>query len=369
MFYGIGKQVQETTKLAFGMMKSELIFVIGLCLLTSLIPCLKVYDPQLVVSNIVSLWLIERLIQLSAFLAILERWRRKLGGKTKKITRFALLGLALWMLNSSFMFLANVYGFILFFLGTVLSYIWYFGLVVVYFGGTLAEAKNFVSNDKLLPCRIVGISAGIPLLWYGVLYILYPDGRELTSSIFAQGAWGIFWIISSYLTLAYFLLAKPKDFEPYLAQRLETISLQGKITSKNCITLAMIGGLLIAANTLRSLELPPSPSILIEDVRTEGNNVYLTLDLKDEVFKFTGFVPFYFSLRGGTGTSISKNPIEVRENSKPILFLKRKDRTKLELSFVTDRSGEGLTGLKDLYLWYKNVKLGQVVFNQPLPNP
>ncbi|MHC5879637.1 hypothetical protein ACYT69_11985, partial [Streptococcus pyogenes] len=81
-----------------------------------------------------------------------------------------------------------------FVLGTVLSYLWYLGLVVIYFGGTLTDSRSFVVSDKLLPFRIIGISAGIPLLWAGVFYLLYPDGREIVSSISAQGAWGIFWV-------------------------------------------------------------------------------------------------------------------------------------------------------------------------------
>lgn len=363
MFYGIGKQVLEVTKLAFGMIRSELPLVVALCLLNSLIPALKVYDPELMISNIAYLSLVERLIQVSTLLVILEGWRKKLTGETRNLLGFLLLGLSLWILNSSVMFSPNIIGFVLFVLGTVLSYLWYLGLVVIYFGGTLTDSRSFVVSDKLLPFRIIGISAGIPLIWAGVFYLLYPDGREIVSSISAQGAWGIFWVISSYLCLAVFLSSKPKNFEPYLEQRLETISLQGKLTPKNCVTLAMIGALLIAANTLRSLEQPPSPTILIENVKADGNNVIVSLDLKDESFNFTGFVPYYFSLRGESGTTISKNPKSVLEGKTSIIFVRRKDRTKLELTFSTDRSGEGLTGLKDLYLWYKNVKLGQIVFN------
>ncbi|GEM_PF-6285105 len=362
MFYGIGKQVLEITKLAFSMIRSELPLVVALCILNSLIPALKVYDPELMISNIGYLSLVERLIQLSTLFIILERWRKKFSGQARNVAGFFLLGLSLWVLNSSVMFSPNIIGFILFVLGTVLSYLWYLGLVVIYFGGTLSDSRIYISSDKLLPFRIIGISAGIPLIWAGVFYLLYPDGRELVSSMAAQGAWGIFWVISSYLCLAVLLSSKPKNFEPYLEQRLETIAVQGKLTPKNCVTLAMIGALLIAANTLRSLEQSPSPTILIENVKADGNEVFVSLDLKDETFKFTGFVPYYFSLRGESGTTISKNPKNVLEDKQPIIFIKRKERTKLELTFSTDRSGEGLTELKDLYLWYKNVRLGQIVF-------
>ena len=76
MFYGIGKQVLEMTKLAFGLIRSELLIVVGLCILTSIVPALKVYDPELMISQIAYLSLVERLVQLSALFVILERWRR-----------------------------------------------------------------------------------------------------------------------------------------------------------------------------------------------------------------------------------------------------------------------------------------------------
>lgn len=360
MFCVIGKQVP--TKLAFGMIKSELLLVVVLSALSSLVSVYKIYNPTLIASNIAYLLLVERLIQLTTLLIILENWRKKLGGKNRNIGGYFLLGLSLWVLNSSVVFSPDFFGSVFLILGTALSYLWYFGLVVIYFGGSLDEAKNFIINDKLLPFKVIGISAGIPLLWAGVFYLAYPDGRELISSMIAQGAWGIYWIISSYLTLAVYLNSNPKDLEPYLEQRLQMIALQGNINTKNNLTLALIGLLLIGANTLRSLEEIPSPSIIIESVNADHNNVIVNLDLRDEQFKFTGFVPYYFSLRGESGSVLSKNPTKILEDSSPIIFLKRKDRAKLELTFLTDRSGEGLTGLKDLYLWYKNVKLGQIVF-------
>ena len=245
----------------------------------------------------------------------------------------------------------------------------------------LSSSASFINADPFLPFRTLVAPIGVWLFLTSLPFLPYPDGRDLTFVIAADILSGSFWVLSTYLSLAFAIIyiGDPSwrllGLDPYRTSRIDTLKhrappLITKILSPkgSFFVLLALGIPFWLINLGRLLDLPPAPEITLISASALNNQVQIVLDLKDEKYKYRGFQPLNFHL-AGEKESISRNPdkatVEGLEGNRLLSLYPAKDPVKLTLAFTTSRSGRALLELEDLFLWYKGVKITQVRLSPP----
>ena len=125
--------------------------------------------------------------------------------------------------------------------------------------------------------------------------------------------------------------------------------------------------------------LPPAAQISIKSVEVADDIVTMNVDVTDPEYALRGFQPVNFRLAG------EKYP-EMRDSSAIVASVPEKvlspavtadvpdlrfyvppstEPVQLTMIFKASRSGEALTALQDLYLFYRHAKIERVQFNAP----
>ncbi|NMC62492.1 MAG: hypothetical protein GYA55_04920, partial [SAR324 cluster bacterium] len=253
----------------------------------------------------------------------------------------------------------------------------------------LKLAGDFVTQDKYLPIRILVVPIGVSTLLLSLCAAPYPDGRNLTMSLVSGLFVPIEWVLSCYIALSYALNVlnekawREYDLDPYREGRCSTIMfgtpkiLSSLFKTKNGIRMLIIGLFVWIGNYTRLEIVPPPVTIKILGTEVTGNIVKLDIEASDTNYNFRSFRPIHFRLAGekylerssGSNVLISSHPLKATaqpelEKSADLRFFVPSSKTpiRISLTFEASRSGEALTALQDLYLWYRHAKIAPVKF-------
>lgn len=382
----------DIARLTGGFIGSEPLFFLCMLLLSSACGIIGTVKPKILADYSIYMMLVERGIQLSVLYVITKRWKQRLSIQRTDETYytgviFTFIGYALWcsimgplvgltmIKNGSFvlLFLLGV--------GCYLSLLYYFFHIPLIFGSldlkqSLGTAKEIIQSDRMLPFKIIGSAGGITILLYAIISAPYPDGRSVLFSIIALIASSLFWVLTSYLSLAAacFVLSDKYwhdwKLDPYRTSRFETLSKHGSsiiteiLSPKGSVIALMLGSMCLTANFFRSQDIPPTATILVESATVNEDTVTLKLNLSDEIYSFRGTSPMNLALAGESRSVISPVPEVVTDTvtgeDKRFFIPNNQKQERITVSFKADRSGDALIALKDLYLWYRNVKIAHL---------
>ena len=244
------------------------------------------------------------------------------------------------------------------------------------FRNSLTEAiklsANLTKANIFLPVRVVIGPMALMVLLTGIISALAPDGSSLEIDLLSTLLRRAILLPIAYLSCAFASLLltdsawRELGLDPYRSSRLSTLAFRGSpglaklFQPKQALIIVLLGAMVWLGNGLRNFETPPKPSISIIATAAGDNSAQIKLHLADSEFKFRGFNPNWFLIRGAEGTKISSSPTNVNFHISP-------DRTSAELSldFSTEKSAVEIAKLKDLYLWYMNAKLIPLSFTSP----
>lgn len=234
------------------------------------------------------------------------------------------------------------------------------------------EARQITAEDRLMPFRVLVGPFALMLLFVTLSIAPVPDGRSIFFSTLSSSFTGIFWILSTYLGLAFGFRGislsrwRAQRMDHYRDERFDTISLKAPNALAKLMT-ARVGFRILAValffmlgNYTRSATIPPSPHIAMNSVAVDGSKVRVELTLSDPRYKFRAFSPSNFMLAGESGIPISKEIPHVKVDGKSVegaAVPRGVDQFGLTLDFETNRSDSDLRELEDLWLWYQFVKL------------
>lgn len=365
------------------------------------------FDP----SNALFISIAERGLELLFLFCMSTRWAKRLRSSTLPLPpgiaiQFTFFGFLLWALVilpptilssiagiSSFDRLFIVY-LIMVIPGIMISYKYFMYFFPMTFGRrsflvNLKLAGDFITQDRYLPIRILVVPIGISTLLLSLCAAPYPDGRNLTFSLISGLFMPIEWVLSCYIALAYALNSltekawREYDLDPYREGRCTTIMfgtpkiLSALFKSKNGIRMLIIGLFVWIGNYTRLEVLSPPVTIKVLGAEVAGNMVKLDIEANDTNYNFRSFRPIHFRLAGekylekGSGSSvlISSHPLKATaqlelEKSSDLRFYvpSSKSPLRISLTFEATRSGDALTALQDLYLWYRHAKISPVKF-------
>ena len=391
------KGFSEIVRLTSGFIGSEPLFFLLMTLLASLCGVIGIIRPELLVSHSVPMMLMVRSIQLIVLFLITDRWNTRLSIQRTQRSfgawiGYILIGIGMWgavMAPLLGLTLVESVSFLLFFLlgmGCYLSLQYYFYQIPFLFGSqgirnSLSISREIFQSDKLMPLKIMGSASGITVLLYAIALAPFPDGRNVALSAIAQVASGLFWVLTSYLSLSAGCMLLSDRYwhewklDPYRISRFETLSKHGSsvikeiLSPKGAFVAFGLGTMCLLANFFRGLDMPPPASIALESVESHDVVVTVKLKLTDEKYHFRGTYPMNFALAGESRAVISPLPDSIKETNsgtdQRFLIPGKETQIQLTLTFKADRSGEELKALEDLYLWYRNVKLDHVKLGLP----
>jgi hypothetical protein len=236
----------------------------------------------------------------------------------------------------------------------------------------LALARTYTSRDMLLPFRVLFAPLAIMFLFNGLIFSQSPDGRALYVDYLSALSFGLQRLLATVLEVSFALFFLPRKELPFYAPGASAPSTISGPTTPTAPWLTSIlsaqHGFLVAtfalllwAHTLTRLEtMPPSAVIEIGTTKVKGNVVHIEFQATDTNAKFRGFIPANFSLAGPKRTILAASPKKAtNEKGEDVRYgvPAEGETTRISLEFETDRTAEQLTLLKDVYLWYRQVKM------------
>ena len=283
----------------------------------------------------------------------------------------------------------------LFLPGVFLSYRYFMYFFPIIFGSgplrsKLAAAASFLEGEKYLPLKVLAAPAGITGLLMALFSAPYPDGRSFVLSVFGDVSSGLLWLTGCYLGLAYGLILtgdkawREMNLDPYREARLTTIALGapswlGPLLSLKAGSRMLIVAMFVWIGNYTRLELmPPAASIVVTGAEASGDLAQVNIEVVDERYGLRAFRPVHFRLAGenyldGKSASSLIAPVPFKVESTEITadmsdlrfyIPVRTVPVRLTLMFRTARSGEALTALQDLFLWYRHAKIAPVKFDR-----
>ncbi|MCO6431301.1 MAG: hypothetical protein J5J00_10610 [Deltaproteobacteria bacterium] len=385
----------DAIPLAAGLLWSDRRILLPLFLLLLIPSLIESFFRVSSISGLMGMLVLQRTIQLVFLLIITHRWINRLRLKPQALAagtviRFMAAGYLAWFsLISPLMFQlaetddqSRLVGL---FLMVPVIFLWlryYFYFLPIAFGikgwrEILHFSHSLVQRNWKTPLYTIAAPLGIVGLISGLIYAPAPDGRVAELQYMATVTAEFFWPMCCYLSLAYgFSMIGEREWrmlqlEPYKRDRFETITKgsPGMWTSalrpRNGVKLLFIAALVWLANKIQLETTPPAPEIKIVNASMNDDRVTLKLSLSDERYHFRGFQPVHFVLAGENRHLVSVELENVRSAIGDLPGLRfelpsRFSEVDLTLTFKTNRSGEALSGLKDLYLWYRLSKLAKV---------
>lgn len=261
------------------------------------------------------------------------------------------------------------------FLGFTLQFYFYF--MPILFGirswrEILQESLTYIPFHRSLPLKLIAGPLVLSLFFVSVIHMIAPDGRYLSVSVGMDIAESVFWILNTYLSLGvgFSILSDRVNaplVNPYLKSRLDTLrafapgAVSAVLSPGNGLKFATVTALILYANLMRLWDTPPAPTLTIQSVAIEEKNAVVQLAAEDKEFHFRGFNPALFHMAGETGEPISSKAPAVLADGKEVElglpFSRNEDSTVLQVTFTLVNRAEDIKSLKDVYLWYGQVKL------------
>jgi len=389
----INADFSQVSSLAAGLIRNDLyrlpFFLIALAIPSILASQSIVAKPDFGFA----LALAERAIYLGCLFLLVKSWLNRLGAPTfsasanlKCLTKLFLFGYMIWSLIAIPMVaqLAPIAVELkLFFLlmllvggSLILTYFFYFFPAInsaMSWKEIALISKELSGSMRLAALKCLAAPMGIASLLMSLALAPSPDGRMPIFLIMADGFQSLFWVLSSYLSLAFCLRFLPeKEWERskldhYRQARLTTLAVQGPawlsaiLAPRGGLTALFVSAFIWGGNAVQISTLAPSPEIKLIESEISGKNVILKLGLSDEQFQFKGFLPMHFALAGNNRELVAAQPSKLKVNGEKremfFGFAPNTDKAEIELTFRTERQVKELTALEDLNLWYRHFKV------------
>lgn len=192
-----------------------------------------------------------------------------------------------------------------------------------------------------------------------------PDGRSLINVMVLNLASTIFPIVSSYLLLAYGLLASkrvtPAIFPEIFFKRSEPGFLQASLTPRGAASVFVLALIVWSSNIVQLWSLAPSPEIsLVAASYSAPGSISLKLSLKDPTYKMRGLKPILFRVAGENGDPITETPFRaIFEGYQNNFFFDSpaSSESAITLDFAILFRQDDFLKLKDLHLWYASTRI------------
>ncbi len=388
-------QFFEIGELASGMIRDDLLPLLLLYPLLILPQILATLSGE--AGGAFSYWalpLTERLVQIAVFYFICRRWANRLKshenpGINPNPFSFLLLGLIfwafvegpvltiLWLPESNFrLFFPMIWTICL-----ILTLRFYFYFLPLMLGQrSLKEALGFSSRisqmDFFLPIRVMLAPFAIMTFLSHLISAFSPDERWLLVRYLLSFSSGLFFVLSSYLSIATGLtLLSTKQWrefqlDPYRRARLETLKIRGNalvarlLLPKNGVKILVLAVLIAVGNLFQLNSTPPTAKIKVEKIFVSDNLITLEISASDPEFKLRGLNPHLFAVAGNDFELISENPLprSILVNGKALegsalSGAPEAAEARFTIAFAANRKADELTLLKDLNLWYRRVKI------------
>jgi hypothetical protein len=340
-----------------------------------------------------SLLSVSRTFQLLAISFIVVRWRRKLEHSRGKLVGSA--GVVAKILIGGFVFslalnaplqgalrtsIPAVVSVCLFFFVIALFWtlrLYFYFAVCGLLGGTMREALSATlllgKRDPTAAIRSLVAPIAITALIASLVSIPSPDGRSQVWGTIGLAAEAIFWILGTYTGLAFALALidetawRVAGLDPYRAERLKTIETQGRqsrftwLSPRSGVMAFILAIAVWISNVVQMLNLPPSAGIKVERCDVKDHAIYLSIEIDDPEHRFRGFNPFAFSLASQTGYEVSTGTemVSLTQDGPRLtggefleLVSAQTGPIKLHYRFRSNKTGETLHSMDNLWLWY-----------------
>ena len=330
----------------------------------------------------------DRVLQLVVMCFGVVRWRHRFhhsGGPVVRtvpaVARIIAVGFLMWgavtipSLGATFAasgaFVAPLL--FLFFIGTFFVFRLYFYYVVYgLLGGTLRDglkaAGNLSRREPSAAVRSMIAPLAVTMLVVGLCSIPSPDGRSLVWSTASSAAEGLFWLLSTYTGLAFALVLidesewRAAGLDPYRRERLKTLEAQGKasrflwLSPRAGVKIFIVALLVVVSNLVQALQAPPSAQVVVEKCVASDHRISVEVSVTDQEHHFRGFNPMAFTIKTETGHVVSTHLLKVSlsPEGEPLQgpLPDAPGPLTLYLQFRSNKNGDVLSSLDNMWLWY-----------------
>lgn len=353
---------------------------------------LRTVDAQ----QILGFSIVEGLLEAFFFSFIASKWIRafadkKVGLTPSGVVYVLLVTIAIWMGTHFSLFAAHFnvldqtsyVAMIILTLVCIVSLRYYFYFIpallgVRSFAQVFRDGFTLIQNNRSLPLLLIAYPFFLTILYSGIITGLSPDGRSLTVSLLLDLGSQLYLVLSTYLALGIGLALAVHDvnlasfFEPYIESRFDTLVVRAPrrvaaiIHFKNWVQVMFLALLIWFGNMIQLWNLAPSPIITVQKVAYDKQQSRATVFLtaKDSEHKFRGFKPILFRIAGENGEPLTTFPQRVetlndhKDASTDVPASEKEEALLLEFAVV--QRAEDFENLKDLNLWYGQVKLAPI---------
>lgn len=234
-----------------------------------------------------------------------------------------------------------------------------------------AIALHFVRSRPLLGLRSLFPALAWVVFLTGLISIFSPDGRLFGVNLAIDLISGLFFLISTYLSIGiaysycdefcwHEIGVNLTEIFPAVEKRRRG---NEKLLSRGtAIRISLAACLLWIGNTIIDLTTPPAATIEIISATAKDYSAELQLKLNDSIYSLRGLDLNAFSLAGEKRIPVSTSIVSLTDQANnKIEWPLHSDQTQsVNIVFTTDRRAEDLASLQDLYLWYKMVRLAHI---------
>lgn len=367
------------SSLSAGLIWNDAKWIIVSLLLLSFLPLISV-SLNVDLYEGLAFQLAQRLVELIVLGSILKRTASGLGVELnfKFGKEFVIAGYLVWFSIFGGLYLAlngqnllGALGFILFFLGALISVKYFFYHYFLLAGNSydfkelLQRTEVFSRSNIGLIIKTVWLSFVLSSLLTSVLFSLDPFQQSVTTMLLNSFFGGIYWVISAYLS-SVVCLVKENSIQEIEFEGLRPPKFFRSIFSiRKSFVFLLITILLYLFSFYKLANQPPPASFAVIDSRISDNSLVLDLNVNEFNVKSKGFNPYGFSIASLKGTFLNPDkifPIEVRiEDLEYAVYIKDRktlpESFKLNLTFETGKTAKVVSQKGDLYLWYLNNKI------------
>ncbi len=245
----------------------------------------------------------------------------------------------------------------------------------------LEEAATFTKHDSLLGLKAVIGPLGLMLVVIAASRSLSPDARSMPLNMVIEYLSSLFPLLTIYLGMSFCLSLLPESkwsslgLTPYHRERFETVRLNSppwlakSLRPQAGILFVLFGSFIWLSNDLRASQMPPSVALTLEEVTVEESTLTALLVIGGNHEELSHFHPASLRLAGEKGTSISEKIPVIRVDGQELPFSTRLHELEatggspmyLEATFETSLPKEELAKIGDMYLWYRNYRLMNIL--------
>lgn len=343
------------------------------------------------ISHLVQLWALGRLSQ---------RWLKRFSSPEADLslsswTRFLTIAFVFWvaillpgvtLLSAGFV--GQVLAGVVMALGIGINLRYYFFFLTAWFRpstvtSTLQRAHQIARAAPLLPLQTLLFPYGLTCLLMMVSLAPAPDGHLWWTQLLFDLSSGVGWLLGSYLGVAaglVLLAHKPSattapaaDPAPLLRfERSASGYLSDLIRPSRGMLLFALSVLVWMGNMSRLWTTPPTAAIGSVEVSLEEGGprnarLVVTFTATDAKYQFRGFRPHFFRVADEHGSAVAQSPLRAEllnsdgSTRTPFPTLSETPELattlRIQLLFQSEDTIEHLRSLKNLFVWYRGVKI------------